>query len=85
MLVSRVQGQIVLQYERRQPHVVGRNRCALFPELAKERRIVVGRLVVGEEHAHAVSANRTTGDPCVAPGRFANLDALAYSEGRTAF
>jgi hypothetical protein len=49
-----MQGKIVLQDERRQPHVVRRNRCALFPELAKDQRVVVGRLVVREEHADAL-------------------------------
>lgn len=52
VLVSRMQRQIVLQHQRRQPHVVGGNRGALFPELTKKSRVVMGRLVVGEEHAH---------------------------------
>ena len=43
VLVSRVQGQIVLQDQSRQPHVVRRNRRALFPELAKQKRVMVGR------------------------------------------
>jgi len=54
VLVSCVQRQIVLQYKRRQPHVVGGNRGALFPELAENRRVMMGRLVVGEKHAHAL-------------------------------
>ena len=36
MLIPRMQDKIVLQHERRQPHVVGRNRCALFPKLAED-------------------------------------------------
>jgi len=52
--VARMQHEIVLQHKRRQPHVVGRNWCALFPELAEHGRVVVGRLVVGEENAHPV-------------------------------
>src|SRR5450759_723471 len=54
VLVSSVQRQIVLQHQRRQPHVVGRNRRALFAELAEQRRVMMRRLVVGKEHAHAV-------------------------------
>src|SRR5216684_3256820 len=54
MLVSRVQRQIVLQDERCQPQVVRRNRRALFPELAEEGSVLVGRLVVREEHEHTI-------------------------------
>ena len=54
VLVSCMQGKIVLQDKRRQPHVVRWNRGALFPELAEERCVMVGRLVVGEEHVHSL-------------------------------
>ena len=65
MLVSRVQRKIVLQDERRQPHVVRRNRRALFPELAEEGGVLVGRLVVGEEHEYAVLQEEPSQYPLV--------------------
>ena len=49
MLVSRVQGQIVLQDQRAPANIVRGNRRALFPELAEHGRVVVSGLVVGEE------------------------------------
>src|SRR5204862_4970044 len=52
--VSRVQGDVVLQDESRQPHIVRRNRCPLLTELTEDRRIVVSGLVVGEEHVYAI-------------------------------
>lgn len=52
--VSRVQCQGVLQDEGGEPHVVCRNRRALLPELAEHRGVMVGRVIVGEEHGHAV-------------------------------
>ena len=54
VFIPRVQRKIVLQNKGRQPHVVGRNRGALFPELAENGCVVVRRLVVSEEHAHAL-------------------------------
>lgn len=54
VLGSCVQGKVVLQHERGQPHIVRRNRRALFAKLAEDRRVVVSSLVVGEDHAHAV-------------------------------
>lgn len=33
MLIACVQGKVMLQYQSRQPHIVGRNRRALFAEL----------------------------------------------------
>ena len=41
MLVARVQDETVLEYERRQPHVVRGNRRALHAKLAEDRRVVV--------------------------------------------
>ena len=49
-----MQGEVVLQHKSGQPHVVRRNRRAVFAELAEDRRVVVSRLVVGEDDAHAV-------------------------------
>jgi hypothetical protein len=65
VLVSGVQGKVVLQDKSRQPHIVRRNRCALFPELTEHRSVVVGRLVVGKEHTHAVFHEKTPQDPLV--------------------
>ncbi len=65
VLVSRVQGKVVLQYKSREPYIVRRNRCALFPELAEHGRVVVGRLVVGKEHTHAIFQEETSQDPLV--------------------
>jgi hypothetical protein len=47
--VAGVQHEVVLQSQRRQPHVVGRNGGALPAKLLEHRGIVVGRLVVGED------------------------------------
>ena len=46
VLVARVQGQIVLQDQSGQPHVVGRDRRALFAELTEHGRVVMRRLIV---------------------------------------
>lgn len=47
-----MQGKVVLQDKRRQPDAVRWNRGALSPELAEDRCVMGGRLVVGEEHPH---------------------------------
>ena len=60
MLVSRVQDKVVLQDQGRQPHVVCRNGRALFPKLAEDGSVVVSRLVVGKEHAHAIFQEKTS-------------------------
>ena len=52
MLVSSIQRQIVLEHQRRDPEVVGWNRGALHPELAIDGRVVVGGLIVGEQHTN---------------------------------
>jgi hypothetical protein len=65
VLVSRVQGKVVLQYKSREPHIVRRNRCALFPELPEHGRVVVSRLVVGKEHTHTIFQEETSQDPLV--------------------
>jgi hypothetical protein len=52
--VSSVQREVVLKDHRREPHVVGWNRRALFSQLTKDGRVVMRRLIVGEEHVHAV-------------------------------
>ena len=65
VLVSCVQGKVVLQDESRQPHIVRRNRCALFPELAEHGSVVVSRLVVGKEHTHAIFQEEASQDPLV--------------------
>ncbi|SRR6266545_715529 len=54
VLVSCVQGKVVLQHKSGQPYIVRRNRRALFAELAEDRRVVVSRLVVGEDDTHTV-------------------------------
>ena len=48
MLVSCVQSKVVLEYKSRQPHIVRRNRCALFPELAGHGSVAVSCLVIGK-------------------------------------
>jgi hypothetical protein len=65
VLVSSMQGKVVLQDKSRQPHIVRRDRCALFPELAEHGRVVVSRLVVGKENTHAVFQKETPQDPLV--------------------
>ncbi len=65
VLVSCVQGKVVLQYKSRQPHIVRRNRCALFPELAEHGSVVVSRLVVGKENTHSVFQQEASQDPLV--------------------
>jgi len=52
VLVTCMQGKVVLQYNSREPHVIRRNRCSLLPELAEDRCVMVGRLIVGEEYSH---------------------------------
>ena len=54
VLVACVQNEVVVQHERGDPHVVGRNRRSLLPKLAEDRRVVVGRLVVREQYSYAV-------------------------------
>ncbi len=39
MLVTRVQGKIVLQNQGRDPDIISRDRSALYAELSKNRRI----------------------------------------------
>ena len=65
MFVSRMQGQIVLQDERRQPHVIRGNRRTLLPELAKDGCVVVSRLIVCKEDTHAVFQEETSQDSFV--------------------
>src|SRR5687767_12776436 len=50
VFVSIMQNQSVLQDERGQPHVIGRNGCSLLPELSEDRRVVVSRLIVWKQH-----------------------------------
>lgn len=59
VLVSRVEGKVVLQYQRRQPHVVRWNRRALFAKLPEHGRVMMRRLVVSEEDADAVLQQKT--------------------------
>src|SRR5205807_8270926 len=54
MPVPRVQQEIVLKNQCRQPDVVGGNRGSLFPELQKHDGTVMRRLVIGEEDFHIV-------------------------------
>jgi hypothetical protein len=54
VLIARAQDEIVLEDQRRQPHVICRDRCALFPKLAKKRRVMMRRLIVSEQHVHPV-------------------------------
>ena len=54
MPVPRVQHEIVLKNQCRQPDVVGGNRRSLFPELQKHGGIAMRRLLIGEEDFHAV-------------------------------
>ena len=60
MFVSRVKRKIMLQDQRRQPHIVRRNWRALLPELAENGGIVVSGLVVGKENADAVFQQETS-------------------------
>ena len=54
VLVPCMQDEVVLQHKSGQPDVVRWNRRALFAELAEDRRVVVSRLVVGEDDAYAI-------------------------------
>ena len=65
VLVPRMQHQVVLQDERGQPHVVGRNRCALFAKLAEHGCVVMRGLVVGKEDPHAFFQQKTPKDSFV--------------------
>ena len=65
VFVARMQHQRVLQDERRQPHVVRRNRSALLSQLPEDRRIVVRRLIVCEEDPYATLRQESAEDPFV--------------------
>ena len=52
MLVARVKRQVVLQNKRSEPHVVGGDRRALFPELTKNSGVMMGGLIVGKQDKH---------------------------------
>ena len=54
MRVSRVEREIVLQNQRRQPDVVRWDGRALLAQLTVDRRVVMRRLVVGEKHTDTV-------------------------------
>jgi hypothetical protein len=62
MLIAIVQGQIVLQRERCQPHVVGRYRRTLFTQLPVDRRILTRRLIVSEERGNPVAREKLPQD-----------------------
>ena len=46
--VSRVKRQTMLQHQRGQPYIVGRNRRSLRPELTEHGGVVMSGLVVGK-------------------------------------
>lgn len=52
MAIAGMEHEVVLKHERREPHVVGRDRRALGSELAVDGRVVMRRLIVGVEDVH---------------------------------
>ena len=54
VFVPGVQRKIVLQDQRRQPHIVRGNWRTLLPELAEYGGVVVSGLVVGKKDANTV-------------------------------
>src|SRR5579863_1807498 len=65
MLIAIVQGQIVLQRERCQPHIVGRYRRPLFAQLPVDCCVLMRRLVVGEERGNSVAREKLPQDALV--------------------
>ncbi len=65
MLVACVKREIVLKHQRSQPEIIGGNGRALFSQLSIERRIVMRRLIIGEQHAHALRHQKPTKDTFV--------------------
>ncbi len=86
VFVSRVQRKIVLQDQRRQPHIVRRNRRALLPELAEHGGVVVSRLVIGEKDADTVFQQEMSESPLVlglpTPVHEAGPKLADYDEGQ---
>ena len=60
VLVACVKREVVLQNERGEPHIVGGDRCALFPELMKHGRVMVGGLIVGKQDKHPLLEEELT-------------------------
>ena len=52
--IARVQCEIVLQHERRQPHVVRRYWRSLLAELTIDGRVVMSRLIVRIQDVDAI-------------------------------
>ena len=52
--VACMQREVMLQDQGGQPHVISRNRRALFPELAKHCRVMMCGLIVGKKCVHAL-------------------------------
>ena len=52
--VSCVQNKIVLENNRCQPHIVGRDRGSLFSELPEQRAIVMRGLLIGKDDVHTI-------------------------------
>ncbi len=65
VLVTCVQGQIMLQDECGQPHVIRRNGRSLRAKLAEDGGIVMGGLVVSEERVHTLFQEETSQGPFV--------------------
>ena len=54
MFVLRVQGEIVLENQGSEPHIVCWNRSALFPELPEHSSIMMCGLIVGINCANTI-------------------------------
>lgn len=63
--VSRAQDEVVLEGERRDPEVMHGNRLPPTAKVAKERGVVVGRLLVREECGHARLGQKRAEDALV--------------------
>lgn len=63
--IARMQHQVVLENECREPHIVGRDRRALRPELAVDGRVVVGRLIVRVEDVYSFLEQEAAERPLV--------------------
>jgi hypothetical protein len=65
VFVSGVKHEIVLEHERREPDVIPRNRRTLLPQLAIDRCILMGSLIIGEQNAHPVPQQKPLQRPLV--------------------
>lgn len=65
MVVAGVENQVVLQDQGGNPDIIGRDWRPLLAQLAIEPRVVVSRLVVGEQHVNTVLHEELAKGPLV--------------------